>query len=76
MGAFRRDLAVVPPIATPTLVPAEIEVLPPGPIEYTRMVATSGDELWATSGWAVWHFRDGGWTSEELTRVAGRPNGM
>lgn len=74
-GAFRRDLAVVPPIATPTLVPAEIEVLPPGPTEYTRLVAPSRDELWATNGRVVWHFRDGGWTSEEIDagRVVG-PN--
>jgi hypothetical protein len=65
-GAFRRDVAVVTPIATPTLARAEIEVLPPGPVEYTRMVATSGDELWAISGGVVWHFRDGGWTSAEM----------
>jgi hypothetical protein len=63
-GVFRRDLAVVTPMSTPSLVPAEIEVLPPGPTEYSRMVATTGDELWATDGWAVWHFRDGGWTRE------------
>jgi hypothetical protein len=52
-GALRQDRAL-----------AVIEVLPPGPIEYTRLVATSRDELWATDGWAVWHFRDGGWTRE------------
>jgi hypothetical protein len=52
-GALRQDRAL-----------AAIEVLPPGPIEYTRVVATSRDELWATDGWVVWHFKDGGWTSE------------
>jgi hypothetical protein len=65
VGALRADRAVVAPDQTQaTLVPAAIEVLPPGPIEYTRVVATSGDELWATSGWVVWHFKDGAWTSE------------
>ena len=60
VGALRADRAVVAPDQTQaTLVPAAIEVLPPGPIEYTRVVATSGDELWATSRWVVWHFKDG-----------------
>lgn len=66
-GAFRRDLAVVVPIATPT--PAGVEVLPPGPRGFTKMVALSRDEVWALSGAVVWHFRDGGWTSEEIDTV-------
>jgi hypothetical protein len=63
-GALRHD-------RTPT----EAVVLPPGPTEYTRMVATSADELWAISGRVVWHLRDGAWTSEEIdaSRIVG-PN--
>jgi hypothetical protein len=63
-GALRHD-------RTPT----EAVVLPPGPTEYTRMVATSADELWAISGRVVWHLRDGAWTSGEIdaSRIVG-PN--
>ena len=45
-----------------------IEVLPPHPGWYTRVVAVSRDELWTTSGWAVWHFRDGHWSTVDVDR--------
>ena len=76
MGALRPDRAFVTnEEASPALVPTGIEVLPPGPRAYARVVAVSRDELWAISGRVVWHFLDGGWTTEVIDagRVVG-PN--
>jgi hypothetical protein len=76
VGALRQDFArVTDEEASPALVPIGIEVLPSGPRGYTKVVALSRDEVWVLFAGEVWHFRDGGWTSEEIDagRVVG-PN--
>ena len=69
-GALRQDRAVVPSV---TLAPTGLEVLPPvrpDTREWWRSPVTSSGPSATRS---VWHFRDGGWTTEKIdaTRLVG-----